>query len=101
MRPSIEPDRSIDGPQPLEMKRVDLPGDGVNLFRDSKLGRATPDVVRAVRPALPLRQCLNRGHPRVTPHTRFVVDRYTRVVADFGAGNAFGLILVENRLPLA
>src|SRR5262245_33764664 len=100
MRPSIEPDRSIDGPQPLEMKCVDLPRDWVDLFRDSKLRRATPDVVRAVRPALPLRQCLNGGHPRVATHARFVIDGNTRVVADFGSGDAFGLVFVENRLPL-
>src|SRR5215831_18546234 len=82
------------------MKRRDLTRDRVDLLRNPKLRRSAPDVVRAVRTALPFGKSLNSGHPTIASHPRRVVDRYAGVVANLRAGDALRLIFVKDRLPL-
>src|ERR1035438_8507683 len=101
MRASIKIDRAIDGTKPFGMEGGDLARDGIDFFPDAQVGRATPDVVRRVRTALPLRQRHQRSTPGIAPHASRFVDWDAEIVSEFRAGYALGLVFVKARGPFA
>ena len=96
MRAAVHPDRPLGAPR--EMMRVD--GDEllrrrVALFPDAQAGEAR-HVVGRVHAALVLGQRDERGVPGVGAGADGVVDRQARVVAELGARQTVGPVLVQD-----
>ncbi len=85
----------------MRVIRDDLLGGLVDLFPDAQVRGAAPAVVRAMRPALILRQLHQRCVPALGAQPPRGVDREPDVLADFRPCDAFDAILVEARRPIA
>jgi hypothetical protein len=90
----VEPDARMEGENAL-LQRIDLGG-------DSHIGQAAHPVIGGMLTALVL---ADRGDPirvvTVGAQPPRVVDRKAEIVAELGAGQPFGTILVINGRPLA
>ena len=85
----------------MRVPRDDLLRGCIYFLPNPHVERSARPVVGWMRLALMLGQRENFRVPGGGSHARRVGDREPEVVADFGAGNAFRLVLVEHGIPFA
>ena len=83
-----------------------MPGDDllrrrVHFLRETQIRGPTWTVVGGMRFALMLGQSQDFGIPDVAAHASRGIDGKAEVVANFGTGDALGLILVKLGIPFA
>ena len=97
-RAAVHVVRIVDRAQPLGVIRRDLARVGIDFFPDADLRRSARDVHRAVRPALPFRQRVERRVPRLRAERAGPAHRNAEEFADVGIA---GVVFVLHRRPLA
>ena len=98
MRPAVHVIRVVDRPKPLRVVGGNLPRDRIHFLPDPHLRRTARDVHRAVRPALPFRQRVERRVPRLRAERARLAHRDAEEFADIGIA---GVVFVLDRRPLA